>query len=270
MNPLLLATLAGLCTGIGSVIAIFVQNIKRVHLALILGFSAGVMIYISFAELLPQSIADIGKLQANIALFIGFLLIAVLDLLIPHQYKAEQINDNNPLTANINRIGEGTGPAKRIKSIHNLALLRVGIFTAIGIAIHNMPEGLVVFAGASSGNENLGFLVAIAIALHNIPEGVTVSVPIKQATGNSKMAFILSFASGLAEPLGAVVGYLVLSPFLTTSLIGALLAFAAGIMLYISLDELIPAALEYGASHWVILGVGSGMLVMAASSVVLI
>ena len=145
-------------------------------------------------------------------------------------------------------------------------LMRTGIFTALGIAIHNIPEGLAVFSGVSSGNASLGLLVAVAIGLHNIPEGIAVSVPIKEATGNSRMAFLLSFASGLAEPLGALLGYLIFSPFLTPSFTAGLLAFAAGIMIYISLDELIPAAHQYGTAHWVILGIGLGMAVMAVSA----
>jgi ZIP family zinc transporter len=266
----LLATLAGLCTGIGSIIAFFIQNLKRTHLALILGFSAGVMIYVSFAELFAQAVTQVGRLPANVGLFIGFVFIAILDLALPHQYKSEQLDSSNPLVANIIGIGKkSTGRPADNKSIQHSSMMRTGIFTAIGIAIHNVPEGLAVFAGASSGNVTLGFLVATAIALHNIPEGITVSVPIKEATGSSKLAFILSFASGLAEPLGAVMGYLILSPFLTPLFVAGLLAFAAGIMLYISLDELIPAALEYGATHWVILGVGSGMLIMAISVLLL-
>ena len=134
-------------------------------------------------------------------------------------------------------------------------------------ATHNLPEGLAVFAGVSTGNTALGLLVAAAIALHNIPEGITVSVPIKEATGSSKMAFLVSFASGMAEPLGALLGFLILSPFLTPSFVAGLLAFAAGIMVFISLDELIPAALQYGAAHWMILGIGLGMVVMAVSAV---
>ena len=248
MYGLLLATLAGLCTGIGSAIALALKQLKGWQLALILGFSAGVMTYVSFAELLTQAVKQAGLLQANILFFVGFAFIAVLDLVIPHQYKAEELDDHHPLLGG-----------------QHSALMRIGIFTSIGIAIHNIPEGLVVFAGASSGDVSLGVLVATAIALHNIPEGIAVSVPVKEATGNARMAFLLSFAAGLAEPLGALLGYLILSPFLTTSFVAGLLTFAAGIMIYISLDELVPTAHRYGAAHWAILGVGLGMAVMAGS-----
>ncbi len=195
----------------------------------------------------------------NIGFFIGFTLIAMLDLAIPHQYKAEQLDSKHPLLKKISKMGQKAAaePADN-RSPQYSSLKRTGIFTALGIAIHNLPEGLAVFAGVSTGNTALGLLVATAIALHNIPEGITVSVPIKEATGSSKMAFLISFASGMAEPIGALLGYLILSPFLTPSLIAGLLAFAAGIMVYISLDELIPATLQYGTAHLMILGIGFG------------
>ncbi len=264
MYALLVATLAGLCTGIGSAIAFFIKQLKGWQLVFILGFSAGVMTYVSFAELLAHAVEQGGLLRANI----GFTFIAMLDLSIPHQYKAEQLDSKHPLLKKISKTGQKAAvePADN-RSPQYSSLKRTGIFTALGIAIHNLPEGLAVFAGVSTGNTALGLLVATAIALHNIPEGITVSVPIKEATGSSKMAFLISFASGMAEPLGALVGFLILSPFLTPSLIAGLLAFAAGIMVYISLDELIPAALQYGTAHLMILGIGLGMVVMAVSAV---
>jgi len=268
MYALLVATLAGLCTGIGSAIAFFIKRPKDWQLALILGFSAGVMTYVSFAGLLAHAVEQGGLLRANIGFFIGFTLIAMLDLAIPHQYKAERLDSKHPLLKKISKMGQKAAaePADNRSSQYS-SLKRTGLFTALGIAIHNLPEGLAVFAGVSTGNTGLGLLVATAIGLHNIPEGITVSVPIKEATGSSKMAFFISFASGMAEPVGALLGYLVLSPFLTPSLIAGLLAFAAGIMIYISLDELIPAALQYGTAHLMILGIGLGMMVMATSAV---
>lgn len=260
MYALLVATLAGMCTGIGSAIAFFIKRLKGWQLALILGFSAGVMTYVSFAGLLAHAVEQGGLLRANIGFFIGFIFIALVDLFIPHQYKAEQLDSKHPLLKKISKMGQKAAePAESLE--------RTGIFTALGIAIHNLPEGFAVFAGVSTGNTALGLLVATAIALHNIPEGITVSVTIKEATGSSKMAFLISFASGMTEPLGALLGYLILSPFLTPSFIAGLLAFAAGIMIYISLDELIPAALQYGTAHLMILGIGLGMAVMAISAI---
>ena len=143
--------------------------------------------------------------------------------------------------------------------------MRAGVFTALGIAIHNFPEGLVTFSSAATGNVALGTAVAVAIAIHNIPEGIAVSVPIFYATGSRRQAFLWSFSSGLAEPVGALIGYAILLPFLTPSLLSTLLAFVAGIMVYISLDELLPMAHRYGKEHLVIIGVGGGMVIMAAS-----
>ena len=143
--------------------------------------------------------------------------------------------------------------------------MRAGIFTAIGIAIHNFPEGLVTFSSAATGDTALGIAVAVAVAIHNIPEGMAVSVPIYYASNSRLRAFLYSFSSGLAEPLGALIGYAVLLPFLTPMLLSTSLAFVAGIMVYISLDELLPLAHRYGREHLVIGGIGAGMLVMAAS-----
>jgi ZIP family zinc transporter len=137
--------------------------------------------------------------------------------------------------------------------------------TAIGIAIHNLPEGLAVFSSGITGDRTFGILIAVAIALHNIPEGISVSVPIWEATGSRKKAFLYSFAAGLAEPIGAVIGYAILFSFLTPTLIYSLLAFAGGIMVYISLDELLPTAHLYGKSHLVIIGTVAGMVLMALS-----
>ena len=237
----MLTTAAGLSTGIGSTIAYFIRKPKNSYLAILLGFSAGVMIYISFAELLKEAIDKIGFASANIFFFIGFIFIAIIDMLIPHNYIAETSKKNKD------------------------ALLRTGLFTALGISIHNFPEGLATFSAAITGDIRLGMSIAIAIAIHNIPEGISVSVPIFYATGDRKKAFLYSFASGLAEPVGALIGYAILMPFLSKTLITGLLAFVAGIMIYISLDELLPLAHKYGKEHHVLAGLATGMAVMAIS-----
>ena len=146
--------------------------------------------------------------------------------------------------------------------------MRTGIFTALAIAIHNFPEGLATL-GASIANLKLGVVIALAIAIHNIPEGISVSVPIFYATKDKKKAFIYSFLSGLAEPAGAIIGILILLPFLSAGVLSSLMAFAAGIMVYISMDELLPMAHRYGHSHTVIAGIVLGMLVMAVSFLIL-
>lgn len=269
---LLLTLLAGLSTGIGSTIAYFMRKSKPSQMSLILGFSAGVMLYISFGELLHAALEKVGFVTANLGFFIGFVFIAILDILIPHEYKQEHVADTHPSTGLVNEAQPSLFPSprhmrrrSRAGAAHSSRLMRVGILTALGIAIHNFPEGIAVFSSAVTGDMTFGIMVALAMALHNIPEGISVSVPIAEATGNRKLAFLYSFAAGLAEPVGAIIGYAILFPFLTTTLVYALLAFAAGIMVYISLDELLPTAHMYGEEHLVIIGVLAGMLVMTVS-----
>ena len=261
---LLLTLLAGLATGIGSAIAYFIRKPETKHMSLILGFSAGVMLYISFAELLHQAFDKVGFVTANLGFFIGIAFIAVLDILIPHEYKQEHAETppEAPAEANLypHRLRYRRGQKEQ-----RSYLMRAGMLTAIGIAIHNFPEGLAVFSSGITGDRGFGLLVAIAIALHNIPEGISVSIPIWEATGSRGRAFLYSFAAGLAEPVGATIGYAILFNFLTPTVIYTLLAFAAGIMVYISLDEILPMAHLYGKEHLVIIGVVAGMVMMALS-----
>ena len=263
---LLLALLAGLSTGIGSAIAYFIRQPKPKHMSLILGFSAGVMIYVSFAELLHTSLENIGFLEANIGFFVGIAFIMLVDIFIPHDYKDEQVGHSpSSLTGKGKPAQEVVSPIVSSAVDKSSRLMRAGILTAIGIAIHNIPEGLVTFSSGLAGDRSFGILVAVAIAIHNIPEGISVSIPIMQATGSRKRAFIYSFSAGLAEPVGALIGYAILFPFLTPTLIYTLMAFAAGIMVYISLDEILPTAHMFGEEHLVILGVTAGMIIMAVS-----
>jgi len=264
---LLLTLLAGLSTGIGSTIAFFISKPKPQHMSLILGFSAGVMLYISFAELLHMAIEKVGFLTANLGFFVGIAFIATLDILIPHEYKEEHVVGlrSPSITKNEPGFVNEAQPSIPARAGQSSRLMRAGMLIALGIAIHNFPEGLAVFSSAVTGDRNFGILVAVAIAVHNIPEGISVSVPISEATGNRRRAFLYSFAAGLAEPAGAIIGYAILFTFLTPTLVYALLAFAAGIMVYISLDELLPTAHLYGKEHFVILGVIVGMLIMAIS-----
>jgi ZIP family zinc transporter len=261
MNPVLFAFLltlfAGLATGIGSFIAFFAKTTNMKFLSFALGFSAGVMIYVSLVEIfvkaqdaLTMELGDrLGSWITVISFFGGMLLIAIIDRFIP---KAE-----NPHELYSVEEMEKTPPNKD-------HLMRMGVFTAIAIAIHNFPEGLATFIMALR-EPTLAIPVAIAIAIHNIPEGIAVSVPIYYATGSKRKAFIYSFLSGLAEPLGAIVGYLILMPFLSETLFGVLFAGVAGIMVFISLDELLPASEKYGYHHHSIYGMIGGMVVMALS-----
>ncbi|MBI5883735.1 MAG: zinc transporter ZupT [Elusimicrobia bacterium] len=254
----LLTLLAGLSTGIGSAIALLVKRTNTRLLAGSLGFSAGVMIYISLVELLPlatkQAAISLGHAAGWAAagsFFGGILLTGIIDALVPefenpHEArKVEQMDDAAPRPP-------------------DAKLLRMGVFSAAAIAIHNFPEGLATFVSYLS-NPVAGVSIAVAIAIHNIPEGISVSVPLYYSTGSRKKAFFYSFLTGLTEPLGALVGYLVLKPFLTDTLMGMVTALVAGIMVYISFDELLPAAHEYGEHHIAVYSLVSGMAVMAVS-----
>lgn len=260
-----LTLFAGLSTGIGSAIAFFSKRTNTSMLSLSLGLSAGVMIYISFVELYASSLANMadiygksmGHLYALLSFFGGILLIMVIDLLVPER-------DNPHEIVEVEMMNQPHKPTPLSTS----ALARTGLISAVVIAIHNFPEGMVTFLTALE-EPALGLPIAIAIAIHNIPEGISVSVPIYYATGNRAKAFWISFSSGLAEPLGALFGYLLLRPYLTPSLFGVLNAMIAGIMVYISLDELLPAAEKYGKHHLAIIGVIAGMLIMALTLVIL-
>ena len=241
---LLLSTLAGLSTTIGSFLGIFVKKPGPRFMTLSLGFSAGVMILVSFVELLQRGIEVVGFASAHLAFFAGFLIMFLIDAAIPHDYMAEHISDEE----------------KKRK----INLARTGLFVALGIGIHNFPEGLATFAGTLQ-SLNLGIAIAVAIAIHNIPEGIAVSVPVYAATGSRKKAFLWSFLSGVAEPVGAGIAALFLMPFLNPALLGVILAAVAGIMVFISIDELVPVSRSYGEEHLSIVGVVIGMLVMALS-----
>ena len=218
------------------------------YLSFSLGLSAGVMVYVSFVELLPQALNTLGELHAITAFFLGILCIGLIDMAIPEK--------ENPHSY--------SGLTNETNSSTDKTLLRTGVLTALAIGIHNFPEGLATF-GTALNNLNLGIVIALAIAIHNIPEGISVSMPIYYATKSRKKAFTYSFLSGLAEPAGAVIGFLILLPFLSDEVLYSLLAFVGGIMVYISIDELLPIAHQYGHGHTVILGVILGMFVMALS-----
>ena len=272
----LFTMLAGLSTGIGSALAFFADRTNTRFLAASLGFSAGVMIYVSFVELLANATNDLiaamdsassGRWIATVSFFIGMGFIAIIDKLVPevenpHEVKKiEEMREGDPEGQN----PECPAPGASGNTRH---LMRMGTMTALVIGIHNFPEGLATFM-STLNDAGIGFSIAIAIAIHNIPEGIAVSVPIFYATGNRKKAFTWSFLSGLTEPLGALVGYLVLRPFMTPTLSGVILAGVAGIMVFISLDELLPSAEKYGEHHLSIYGAVCGMMVMAASLLLL-
>jgi ZIP family zinc transporter len=255
-----LTIFAGLSTGFGSLMSFFSKKFSPKLLAGSLGLSAGVMIYVSLVEIffkakdaLSVQFGDkTGYTFTVISFFAGIAVIAIIDKLIPSFENPHEIGNINE--SNLEASG------------NNKKLLRMGMFSALAIAIHNFPEGLATFMGALS-DPTLGISIAVAIAIHNIPEGIAVSVPIYYATKSRNKAFWLSLLSGLAEPVGAILGYFILRSIFNETTFGVLFAGVAGIMVYISLDELLPTAEEYGEHHVAIIGLVAGMAIMAASLV---
>jgi zinc transporter, ZIP family len=256
-----LTLLAGLATGIGSVLAFFTSRTNTKFLSISLGFSAGVMIYVSMVEIFVKAkvalVGALGDVPGNWltvgGFFGGMLLIALIDKFIPKQSNPHELKTVEDMKLPGNG-GVGKQPD----------LLKMGTFTALAIGIHNFPEGIATFTAALQ-DPGLGIAIAVAIAIHNIPEGIAVSVPVYFATGDKKKAFKLSFLSGLSEPIGALIAYLFLMPFLNDVMFGIIFAAVAGIMVFISLDELLPAAKRYDETHLSIYGLIAGMAVMALS-----
>ncbi len=257
-----LTLLAGLATGIGSALAFFTRRTSRRFLSFALGFSGGVMVYVALVEIFQKArialAADLGAKGGHWAavgaFFGGIALIAVIDRLVPAVENPHEVHT-------VEEMDGSAGSRER-------HLMRMGVLTALAVGIHNFPEGLATFTAALS-NPGLGLAIAVAIAIHNIPEGIAVSVPLFYATGSRGKAFAWSFLSGLAEPVGALAGWFLLRPFFGPTLLGVLFAGVAGIMVFISLDELLPTAREYGEHHLSILGVVTGMAVMALSLLLL-
>jgi len=252
-----LTLFAGLSTGIGSALAFFTKSTSTRFLSLSLGFSAGVMVYVSFVEILQKArdslVPALGERLAAwhtvLAFFAGILIIALIDRLIPSYENPHEIR----------RVEDVARNGKK-----DPRLVRMGLFTALAIAIHNFPEGIATFMAGLS-DPTIAIPIAIAIAIHNIPEGIAVSVPISYGTGSRKRGFYLSFLSGLAEPVGALLAYFILAPFFSDRMFGYIFAGVAGIMVFISIDELLPTAREYGLHHHAVYGFLAGMAVMAVS-----
>jgi ZIP family zinc transporter len=254
----ILTSFAGLSTGIGSLLAFCTKRTNTKFLSISLGFSAGVMIYISFVELFPysqkllsESMGKVGLAVSVASFFLGFGIVALIDKFIPSYENPHEMHEIEEL--------HDTKKAKDFKNLY-----RMGILMALAISIHNIPEGLVTFLSTMT-NPELGISIAIAVAIHNIPEGIAVSIPIFYATGSRRKAFIYSFLSGLAEPIGGILGYLILKPFINNNVIGVVFASIAGIMVFISFDSLLPSAEKYGNHHLSILGLAAGMVVMGIS-----
>lgn len=258
-----LSLFAGLSTGLGGLFVLLFRKTNPKYLSVALGFSAGVMVFVSFVEIYEEAkthlIKGMGENTGNwmvfLAFFAGILLIALIDKLVPefeNPHEARKIEETN----------------QSHEQLKTERLKKTGIMTALAISIHNFPEGLATFVSGVD-SRTMGIVIAIAVAIHNIPEGIALSVPVYFATGSRKKAFILSLLSGLAEPLGALIAWLVLAPFINDMVFGFIFAAVAGIMVFISFDELLPTAEEYGEHHLSILGLMAGMAVMGISLLML-
>lgn len=261
-----LTLFAGLSTGIGSALAFFAKRTNETFLSVSLGFSAGVMVYLSLVEIFPEALESLEAVYSDgmaytvttIALFAGILLTGFIDRVVPDLANPHELR-------NVEDMVEVDHAEDRRKA---KALMRTGFFTALAITLHNFPEGVATFLAALE-NPALGISIAIAVAIHNIPEGIAVSVPIYYGTGSRRKAFAYSFISGLAEPVGAMVGFFIITAFLTEATFGIIFAAVGGVMVYIALDELLPTAETYGSHHKVIYGLVSGMGLIAFSLLIL-
>jgi len=254
MLALVLTVFAGLATAVGSMISFFTKRTNTKLLASSLGFSAGVMIYVSMVELYAKAFeftagefgSKVGSIAATVSFFGGMFLIGIIDYVVPST----------------------EGDIGTLKTDSNGPLKKMGILMAASMAVHNFPEGLVTFT-SSLKDIKMGVMIAVAIAIHNIPEGMATSMPVYFSTGNRKKAFMISFLSGITEPLGAIAGYMFLRPYLSDGVMGIIFGAVAGIMMFISIEELLPMAREYEKSKLTILSVVGGMLVMALSLILM-
>jgi len=252
-----LTIIAGLTTTLGGFISFFIRKYNLKVLAIGLGFSAGAMIYISLVELLKESHnilepvfgAKYSGLIVTLSFCIGIAISTIIDYLLPNHFEIKQV------------VGQ---KKKKIKTKRQHRLWRVGIFTCAIITIHNFPEGLTTFSTAMI-NPVLGFSVALAIAIHNIPEGISIALPVYYSTGSKKKALFYTFISGLSEPLGAVVGYFFMDFIFQETAFGMIIAITSGFMVYITFDQLLPTAREYGKNHLSVIGIILGMIIMALS-----
>ena len=261
----LVCLFAGLATAVGASLGLFAKHTNRSFLGVALGFSAGVMIYVSFVEILPKAEDFLridggnfsGALLVTISFMGGLIGMAILYRLLP-DLEHPQLSD--PKT----RLPGEEGPAL----VTDKLLFRAGLLVALAITFHNFPEGMATFF-LTLTDPQVGLTVGLAIAIHNIPEGIAVAVPVYYATRNRKVAFGFGALSGLAEPLGAIIGYSILRPFISDPVLGVIFAAVAGIMVYISIDSLLPAARKYGKPQFAVYGLIGGMAVMALSLVLL-
>ena len=247
---------AGLATALGSLLVIFARGPNPRLLAFGLAFAGGAMVYVSLTEIFTKSVASftaaydarLGFTCATFAFLAGLLLIMAIDMLVPNPHDTLTTDD----------------PALREQNREYIR--RVGLMTAVAITAHNFPEGLATFF-ATLENPAVGLPLAFAIAIHNIPEGIAIAVPVYFATHNKGYAFVASLLSGLAEPVGAIIGFMLLARYLNDAVFGAVFGIIAGVMVFLAIDELLPAAKRYARGHETVYGLVSGMGVLALSLV---
>ena len=269
----LITGIAGLTTLVGTVLLFFTKKTNTKFLSASLGLSAGAMIFISFVDIMPKAQEQLlttysektALLYTVLAFFAGMLILALIDKLIPEAHNPHEMQS----TEDIEHVKETpeTEP-ENMSKVEKNKLMKMGFFTALAITIHNFPEGIATFISTVK-DPSLGIPIAVAIAIHNIPEGISVAVPVYYGSGSKRKAFLYSFISAIAEPIGGLFAYFIFLNNASDAMIGIVFAAVAGIMTFISLDELLPAAEEYGNHHTTIYGCIAGMAFMALSLILL-
>jgi ZIP family zinc transporter len=275
---LLLSTIAGISTTIGSFIAFFLRKPSNEAISFIMGFSGGVMILLSFVELLQEGIQTNGMFVGIMFFLLGMGIMLLIDMGISHYYEYEfdfkkddnidLSNEPNPQFKHKFMHGRQRRHLHRNEHPQQAQLRKTSVLVTLGVFIHNFPEGMATFIGTLKEFE-LGLLITLAIALHNIPEGIAVAATVSTSNDSKGKPFLWSFVSGISEPLGALAVALFLFPFVNDQLLGAMLSIVGGFMIYISLDELLPMSRSLGKEHLSILGISTGMFVMAISLAIL-
>lgn len=261
MFALSLTLIAGVATGAGSLVVLFSKIKNSKFLSACLSFAAGVMLYVAFAEILVESFEDlkdgfgngVGYLIATVSFFVGILIMAGIDKFIPQGDEVTELNQSDSLD-------------KR----NEQELKRTGIMSAIAIAVHNFPEGIIVFIAAIH-DPAMGIAIALAIVIHNIPEAIAMAAPIYYSTGSKAKAFLISLGAGLAQPVGALVAWFFLQNIFEDieNVFGIIFAVVAGIMVFVAVHQLLPAAHKFGKHHLVMKWLFAGMAIMAVSLVAL-
>lgn len=269
----ILSTIAGLSTVVGGFVTFFIKGNSLKYLSFGLGLSAGVMLFVSLVDLYPEATemirAQMGQNLAWLSILcfgIGMLIAVLIDFFVPDHIQDSMFTKQIGANEQNKDSTDCTEDENAIISIGKIK--RAGIITAIVVAIHNLPEGLATFTLAAQ-DIMLSLGVIFAIAIHNIPEGMAISIPVYQATHSKRKAFLYSFLSGMAEPIGGVLGFLIIKTLFPNLCVGLLFALVAGIMTYISIDTLLPLSKDYDTGHYSISGVVLGLMIMGSALIVL-